>query len=127
MSRSHPGRRPSRSATIRPTPMSQVAATLLLACVWAISWGIICGILLSVFGKLPPPVAAIASSIQAVILFLVAVFGAVGKTAKNFFGNVWKSARRRLSALLGIVVASSIAIAIGFSSQSGGNGNTIPT
>src|SRR6266536_6144623 len=99
MPRSQPRRRPR--STMRPTPMSPVIATLLLACVCAILWGIVCGILLSAFGKLPPTIAIIASGIQGVILFIVAVFGAVGKTAKNFFGNIWKSARRPLSALLG--------------------------
>jgi hypothetical protein len=43
----------------------------------------------------------IASSIQAMVLFIVAVFGVVGKTAKNFLGNVWESARGPLSALIG--------------------------
>ncbi len=109
---------------MRPTPMSPVIATLLLACVCAILWGIVCGILLSAFGKLPPTIAIIASGIQGVILFIVAVFGAVGKTAKNFFGNIWKSARRPLSALLGIVVASIIALAIGLFSQSGESATT---
>lgn len=122
-----PRQRQRRRKTTPPRQslsMSSITATVLLGCICAIAWGIVCGIILFASGKLPPLIAAIASGIQALILFLVALFGGVGRAGQNLLQRVWEHAQRPLGILLGIGIASCIAVAIGFFGQSGENTTT---
>src|SRR2546430_15746028 len=126
MSKPQSKRKAKINPRTQPVPMSSWVATTLLTCLWAILFGLVTGVFLSVTGKLPSLVTGIASGIYgvglAVVTVLVAIFGTVGseETLKSSFRRVWGSAHRRLSPIFGIVIVTIVTLPLVFFNQSSG-------
>ncbi len=118
MTSSQPKGKANIKPSIQSVPMSSWVATLLLTCLWAILIGVIVGVILYGFGKLPSQVTAIVSSLYAVafavVAILVLILGKPGswRTVRSSFNRVWGSAHRRLSLVFGIVIVSLVTIPV---------------
>ena len=92
-------------------PISRGKATLLLSCFWLFIWGIIFGSALHAFKRLPTPDYIFFSTLGAVTAVIAAVAGVwlnffekpiKSPTVQNFFLNVWRSANRPVSLVIGL-------------------------
>jgi serine/threonine protein kinase len=113
----------NRTKSNRPT-LSRFKASALLYLIATALLGLLAGIVLNAFGKLPPYVATIAGSLGAAIAVLSGLLGTI--LERSFPKGIWRNANRPVATFASILTVGFLTAALAISSHATGGG-LIPT